>query len=192
MKKMLLMFGGLLLISDCFSQNNPEKKPSAWIRPYVETGITFIKNENLKNTYATNSIYNWGAGLRIGNFVEGKRLLFLQYSNSTFITQRINSKMERLDSALKIEEYLVGFILPLKRINENMIRVKVGFIYSIIQDDLFNNSKEAQGLQLGLGYEAKVFKNSRLYIDYSYDFIKLKKAVFRDYDIQKIAFGFIL
>jgi predicted porin len=119
-------------------------------------------------------------------------LPFFQYSKSSFTVQKVNVYGTKMDSTLTIEEYIAGFNVIVKRINSNNITAKVGYIDSSINDECVDNSGKAKGLQLGIGYEMKIFRNSRLYINYSYDFLKLSDAAFRDYDIQKITFGFML
>jgi predicted porin len=137
-------------------------------------------------------MYNWGVGIRIGNPNKNKMLPYLQYSNSSFTTQNVDANNIKMDSALKIQEYMLGFNLILKRFKSNGLTAKFGYIHSVIDDDLIGNSGDANGLQIGFGYEAKFLKNSRVYINYSYDFLKYTKASFRDYDIQKLSIGFML
>jgi hypothetical protein len=192
MKQALLIFIGILLVTELFSQSDSTTKPTFWGRPYFENGIAFIRNDYLKDSYETNSMYHWGLGLRFGNPNISKLLPYMQYSNSTYKSQKVDANNEKVDSTLRIQEFMVGFNIPIKRFHSNMLRAKVGYTYSMIDDDYFNNSDKANGLQVGLGYEAKIFGKSRVYIEYSYDFNKLLKASFRDYDIQKISLGFIL
>lgn len=182
----------ILFAPNCFSQNDSIEKPVFWVRPYIETGIAFINNDYLKESYATNSMYNWGVGIRIGNPNKSRMLPYFQYSNSSFTTQNLDGNNNKIDSTLKIQEFMFGFNFIIKKIKSNNITAKAGYIHSMIDDDLFVNSGNANGLQFGFGYEAKFIKNSRVYINYSYDFLKYSKASFRDYDIQKISIGFIL
>ena len=67
MKQITFIFIGMFFSNLCFSQNDSIEKPNIWIRPYFENGIAFLNNDYLKEAYATNSTYNWGAGFRIGN-----------------------------------------------------------------------------------------------------------------------------
>lgn len=190
--KALIFFIGMLIVTKCFSQNDSINKPTFWLRPFFENGITFLNNNFLNNSYATNSTYNWGFGLRNGNPNKNMILPYLQYSNSTYSTQNIDKFNNKVDSTLKIQEFIFGFYIPIKSINSNMLTAKIGYINSKINDDILHTSGKANGLQIGFGYEAIVFSNSRIFVIYSYDFMKLNKASFRDYDLQKISLGFIL
>ena len=191
MKHTLIIIIEILFVSNIFSQSDSIEKPVFWVRPYFETGVTFINNDILKESYATNSMFNWGAGIRIGNPNKSRLLPYVQYSNSSFTTQNIDVNSIKIDSTLNIQEFIAGFNFIIKRIKSNNFTTKFAYIHSTINDDLFVNSGSANGLQIGFGYEANFFGNSRVFINYSYDFLKYGAAAFRDYDIQKISIGFM-
>lgn len=192
MKKVSLVIIGLLFVTKIFSQNDSIDKSSFWIRPYIENGITFLNNNNLKETYGTNSMYNWGFGVQIGNPNKRTILPYFQFTNSSYAFQKTNLIGVRADTALKIREFMIGLNVSVLKFNSNVLSAKAGYIISIINDGFHKNSNNANGLQVGIGYEAKIFRNSGVYINYTYDFLKLNNASFRDYDIQKISFGLIL
>jgi hypothetical protein len=191
MKKLSLLVIGILLITKCYSQSDSIEKKTFWIRTYFENGITFIQNDMLKAAYKSNTMYNWGFGLRIGNPNKNVLLPYVLFSTSALTNREKGVNDENMDSTLKINELAFGFHIAIKRFNSNLLRAKIGYIHSIISDDVFDNSDKANGFQIGLGYEANVFKNSRIYIDYSYDLNKLTLASYRDYDVSKLTVGFI-
>jgi opacity protein-like surface antigen len=192
MKKLLLIFIGLLLITNLFSQNDSIHKSGFWIRPYFENGISFINNNNLKNSYETNSLYFLGFGLRLGNPNKNLILPYLQYGSSSVSYQYQYNGNVNATNKLKIQEFLVGIDLSLFRYNSNMLTAKLGYCYAPIIDDANNNSYKANGLQIGAGYEVKILRKFRIFINYSYDLIKLNHSIFRDYDIHKLTFGIVL
>jgi hypothetical protein len=188
MKQISMIILGIAFFTICYSQNDSLNKPIPIVRPLFENGVAFISNDYLKETYKTNTMYYWGIGFRIGDSRKDMVLPYLKYTNASYITRF----EEKYDSTLSIQEFLVGADIIIKRFNSNMFKAKIGYIYSKINDDFSANSDYANGLQVGFGYEAKVFRNSRVFLDYSYDFLKLSKAIFRDYDIQKVTIGFII
>lgn len=98
-----------------FSQPDSLRKKTIWLRPSVENGISFIRNEYLKNAFNTNSTYNWGFGVRFGNGAKNDLLPFVQYSNSKYTGRHIFSNNQRMDSILRIREIIAGFVFPVKR-----------------------------------------------------------------------------
>jgi hypothetical protein len=192
MKKVALLIVSLFILLPCFSQTDTIVRPMISLRPYIECGVVFLDNKNLTDSYKTNTTYNWGLGLRIGNPYRNRIFPYFEFSRSHYVTQKTYSNNITADSILRIDEYIFGFNILMKRVKSNMLLAKVGYITSSVKDDMFHNSNTANGLQLGLQYEARFHKNSRAFINYSYDFLKLNKAAFRDYDIQKITFGIIL
>lgn len=175
-----------------FSQPDSLRKKTIWLRPSVENGISFIRNEYLKNAFSTNSTYNWGFGVRFGNGAKNDLLPFVQYSNSKYTGRHIFSNNQRMDSVLRIREIIAGFVFPVKRFGTSMLRAKTGFIHSTILDEISNNDGDGMGVQLGIGFETKMEGNSRVYLDCSYDLIKYEIAPFRDYDILKLSIGIVL
>ncbi len=175
-----------------FSQSDSLKKGTIWLRPSIENGISFLRSDFLKNSFGTNSTYNWGFGIRFGNAVKNDLLPFVQYSNSKH-TSRINTSANQgMDSVLRIRQIIWGFVFPVKRFGPDMLRVKAGYIHSNILDEISKNSGDGRGLQLGFGFETRMEGNSRVYIDCSYDLVKFELAPFRDYDILKLSFGIVL
>lgn len=192
MRPLILILVGLFLITKIYAQSDSVNSHVGSIRPYFETGISFFNNDYLKGTFKTNSLYNLGFGLRFGNPNKGNILPFFQYSRSSFNTQLIDINNKVMDTSINIKEFIFGLNIAIKKINSNSFRIKIGYIASLINQNIPYEHIDAKGLYIGFGYEAKVFKNSRVFIGYSYDFLKKSSSLFRDYDIQKIAFGFIL
>ena len=173
------------------SQSTPPKKATIWLRPFLETGVSFIRNEQLKNSFGTNSTFNWGFGIRIGNPFKSNLFPYFQYSYSRH-TSRTLLPNRHMDSVLNIRQVIVGFVFPLKRFENSMLRAKAGFVSSSILDEISKNSGNGYGIQLGMGFETKIDHNSRVYIDLSYDLNKFEVSQFRDYDLLKLSLGVIL
>ena len=192
MKSFMLILVGLFFISKTYAQCDTANSHVGLIRPYIETGVTFFNNDYLKNTFKTNSLYNLGFGLRFGNPNKDNVLPFIQYSRSNFKTQQLDINNKLMDTTINIKEFIFGLNIAVKKINSNSFRLKLGYIAALINHDIPYKSLDATGLYLGFGYEAKVFKNSRVFVGYSFDFMKKSSSLFRDYDVQKITFGFNL
>lgn len=191
--KVIFTFITILLITGTlYSQSDSTHFYVFWVRPYIENGITFPKNELINNTYSTNSIYHWGAGIRIGDPLNQRMLIYFQYSKSAFTIENKDQNEITMDSTLSVEEYIAGFNIILKRINKSNIIGKVGYIDASINNDYLSYSGKGKGFQVGLGYEIKIFRRSWIYVNYTYNFIKSSKYSFRDYDNQKITLGFML
>lgn len=192
MRHSILTIFFLLIFLISFSQSDSLRKKTIWLRPSVENGVSFIRNEYLKNSFGTNSTYNWGFGIRFGNATKSGLLPFIQYSNSKYTSRRMFSTNQRMDSILRIKQIIAGFVFPVRRFGTSMLRAKTGFIHSTILDEISNNSGDGTGVQLGFGFETKMEGNSRVYFDCSYDLIKYEMAPFRDYDILKLSIGIVL
>lgn len=188
MKHFLVIIIILLFSTKAFTQTDSTKRPEIWLRPYLETGVSFLSNDALKTAYSTNSMFNWGVGLRVGNPNKNNVLPYFQYSNSSFTTENVNEA----DSVLINKALILGTNVVVKSFGANCVSAKVAYIHATIEDDVFVNSGSAHGIQFGLGYEANVFRNSRVFVNYTYDFLKYSKSAFRDYDTQKLTVGFIL
>jgi hypothetical protein len=187
MRKFLTACICAILFANAFSQTDTLKKSTFLLRPYAETGVAFIRNSYLKNSYRTNSMFYWGFGVRFGDPVVNNFLPYIQFTRASTTV-----KTDSRDSLLSIRELCAGFAFPIKRFGLSMLRTKVAAIYANIKDDISKNFEEGAGLQLGLGWEGKVGKRSRFYLDYSYDLIKYNSSTFKDYDLGKLTFGIIL
>ena len=62
MKKTILSIIIVLISVIVYSQDTIQK-PRILLRPYFENGINFLRNDILKQNYATQSMYYWGGGL---------------------------------------------------------------------------------------------------------------------------------
>jgi len=181
MKKNLLIFIVIILATNLFAQNDTAKTKERLIAPFFEIGLSYTSNSHIEDSYFSNSMFNWGIGVRFGNLNTNNVLPFAQYSNYL---------MEKAASTLTIQEVKIGIDLFIKRIKSSLFKIKTAAIYSIIDDDLSNivNSKGG-GLQIGLGYEIKILKNSRICIDYSYNLTQFTNNLSQNYNIHKITIG---
>ena len=58
--------------------------PGLLIRPFVENGIDFIRNDQIKENYRTQSKYFFGIGVVFGHPETEKVMPYLQVSRSSF------------------------------------------------------------------------------------------------------------
>jgi len=192
MKRISFILIGILIFTECFSQSDSIKTPKLLLRPYFENGINFLRNDILKEKYATQSMYYWGFGLQIGHSETSKVIPYFQFSYSNYVTEkRINANMTA-DSSLTIKQISGGLIIPLKKINKTYLRAKAGYCYSIIKESFYSIDGKGQGFQIGLGMERKLIRNSRIYLDLLYNFQKTGKSEFRDFDMTKFSIGIVL
>ena len=184
MKNHLFILVGILFTANLFAQNDTAKTKELFIKPFCEIGLSYTSNSHIEDSYYSNSMFNWGIGVRFGNSNINNVLPFAQYSNSL---------MEKASSTLTIQEVKIGVDAYIKRMKSGMFKIKAAAIYSIIDDDLSNIvTSKGGGLQIGLGYEIKILKSSRVSIDYSYNLTQLTNSSPQNYDIHKITIGFIL
>lgn len=192
MKKLLIAPFFLLLFSSIFSQSDSAKKATFLLRPYAETGVAFIQNSYLKSKYGTNTMFYWGGGLRLGNPLIHNLLPYGQYTRAAYALHKATTGNQVEDTILSIQEISAGLVFPIKRMGVQMLRAKAAVTYAKIRDGVSKNSADGNGLQLGLGWEGRLQKLSRVYIDYSYDLIKYGSGTFRDYDLGKLTIGIVL
>jgi hypothetical protein len=182
----------LFLVTSLISIAQKTKPPKTTIllRPYAEGGIAFIMNSALKKNYQTNTMFYFGAGVRLGNPLKHNLLPYLQLTWAQH-THRYNNERTR-DSALNFREFATGFIIPLFKNKEHLLRAKTGFIYASIQDDIARKNVKGKGFQVGLGFEEKLNKHFRFFVDASYNLIKVQSGISRDYDLAKLTLGIII
>lgn len=191
MKKLILtLFIGFLCLS-LYSQDSISK-PILLLRPYFENGIDFIRNDALKKNYETQSKYFWGCGLQIGLPGRFKIIPYAQFSMSNFEIEKSVAPNIKVDSALTTRQISGGLIIPLKKIDNIYFRARLGYIYSMITESFNNIDSNSHGFQIGIGVERKIIRNSRIYVDLSYNFQKTGKSAFRDFDMTKLSIGFVL
>ncbi len=81
MKKVLLIAITCLLPSSLFAQDSIVN-PKMFLRPYIENGVDFIRNDELKQNYNTQSKYFVGLGLQFGHPMTSKMIPYMQLSYS--------------------------------------------------------------------------------------------------------------
>jgi hypothetical protein len=192
MKKLFLFIAGLLLFTKLLAQVDSLNTHGFWVRPYYENGIAFLNNGLLRKSFSTNTMFMWGAGIRFGNPGKSTILPFIQFENISWKKLSGNNYIIASDTTFRINEILIGVNVSLIKHNSQMVTAKLGYGFSWITDNLNINSGKAKGLTIGIGYEVKILKSSRIILNYSYDFNKLNHYAFRDYDIQKLTFGLVI
>jgi opacity protein-like surface antigen len=191
MRKIILtLLIGLLSLS-LYSQDSISE-PTLLLRPYFENGIDFIRNDELKQNYEAQSKYFWGFGLQIGHPETFKIIPYVQFSMSKFEIEKTVAPNIKVDSALTTKQITGGLIIPLKKVDNNYFRARLGYSYSMIKESFYNIDSNSHGFQIGFGVERKIIGNSRIYFDVSYNFQKTGKSEFRDFDMTKFSFGLIL
>lgn len=180
----------MLILIQAYSQDSTNNNFKLFFRPYVKSGITFPNNNVLKDNYGTNSIFNWGVGFRFGNPNTQKILPFFDFTQSSY-SFNYNEPDTQIDSITEINEFTFGIDIVIKRIKDDILKAKIGYIYSDIQDEIMIQESQGSGILFGLGYEIKVFRNSRFTLDLTYNYNKLSNALHRDYDNVKFSLGFM-
>jgi hypothetical protein len=191
MKKITLVFVIVLLCQTAFAQST-SSVPHLLLRPFFENGIDFMRNESLKLNYETQSKYFWGFGFQIGHPEISLLIPFAQASFSHYKIQDSISPGVSSDSALRTNQYLFGIIIPLKKTNNLYYRARIGYSYARIRESFYDIDKASHGLLIGVGIERKVFKYSRVFCELSYNYQKLVLSYYRDFDMIKLSFGFVL
>lgn len=174
-----------------FAQDSIQS-PTLLIRPYFENGIDFIRNDELKQNYNTQSKYFLGFGLQFGKPMKQKFTPYIQFTYSATGIEREITPDVFADSTFKTTQFSGGFIFFFKRINDVRLRTRVGYCYSFIEEPFYNIDSGSHGFQIGIGAEKRILKNSRIYFDVSYNYQKMKTGEFRDFDMAKLSFGFII
>jgi len=165
--------------------------PGALVRPYFENGIDFIRNGTLKQNYETQSKYFWGFGVQIGHPESNKLIPYGQYSYSSYSLQNEIAPGIIEDSTLTTKQLSGGLVIRVKKINDVYLKMRVGYCFSIIEESFFSIYSKSHGFQVGIGVEKKIIGNSRIYLDLRYNYQKTDKLNFRDFDMTKLAIGFV-
>jgi opacity protein-like surface antigen len=186
----LTLFIGALSLS-LYSQDSVSQ-PAVLLRPYVENGIDFIRNDQLKQNYETQSKYFWGFGFQLGHPDIFAIFPYVQFSLSEFEIEKTIAPDVTTDHALTTRQITGGLIVPLKKVEPTYYRARLGYSYSKIKESFDDIDADSHGFQIGFGVERKVIRNSRIYIDLSYNYQKTVKSEFRDFDMTKLSLGFIL
>jgi len=167
-------------------------KPTMLLRPFVENGIHYLKNSDLSQKYGTSSMYYYSFGFQIGH---PETFTIIPFAQLTFTRYDIDKHVylnTKLDSIFTMKQLSAGMILPIYRVKETTIRMKIGASLSVLKESFFSINEADLGVLLGFGIERKFIGNSRVYIDYTYLYQKAKSSNFKDFDMTRLAFGFIL
>ncbi|MCG8411889.1 MAG: hypothetical protein MI739_11470 [Bacteroidales bacterium] len=155
------------------------------LRPYFENGVSLVRNDFMKQNYEIQPI-DWGIGLQFG-LPELQRLIpYAQYTNSEY-------KLEQKGSnTISNNQFSGGVIIPLKTQGDFVFKSKVGYNYSKIKESSNDINSGSHGFKLGIGFEKKLFMNSRVYTDLVYNYQKTRNNEFKDFDSVRLSIGFIL
>jgi hypothetical protein len=191
MKKALLLY---LLVLSFFTVDaqSTSKGKTIWMRPYAEAGLSFPGSDVLKARYQTSSTFHLGAGLRFGDAQTETIIPYIQYQQTVFSRNFPAPNNQTSDSTLRIKEYSIGMNIVALRAGDNFLKGKVGIHRSYINDAVMKNNGNGFGVQVGIGYEMKLGRRQRLFIEYMFSYNKLDRGSFKDYDTRKLLFGFAL
>lgn len=175
-----------------FSQETPNNK-TFLLRPYIENGVDFIRNDYLKQNYVTESKYYFGGGLQIGLPYSEKFIPFGQFTYSLYTVKKEIIPTVKTFDTLQTQQTTIGVILPFYKVTQGMyVRSKFGLSYAKLNETIYSGRTKSYGFLLGIGLE-KTLQNSisRVFIDLSYNYQKANKAMFKDYDVTKLSFGVV-
>jgi len=190
MKKIILLFvAGLLTYSVC--AQDTISKPKMLLRPFVENGANFIRNDNLKRVYNTQSMYFFGAGLRFGHPDFQNYIPYAQYTYSSF--ERISPDSLVVENhKLKIQQISVGLDFPVYKFNNLQLRMQVGGDIGMIQESFYTIDDYSVGFHAGIGFDKKLISHSRIYARFSYNYQKTIDTYIHDFDVMKLAIGVVI
>jgi hypothetical protein len=166
--------------------------PRLLLRPFLENGIYFLRNTELKTNYSTQSIFYYGFGFQIGHPQTFKIIPFTQISFSKYTIDKVLYQNTKADSSFSMKQIVLGVILPVYSSKDNFIRMKCGYSVSFIKETFHFIDDSPFGLQVGLGIERRFIGNTRMYTDFSYLYQKSSNPNFKDFDMTKLALGFVL
>jgi hypothetical protein len=168
-----------LLGAEAFSQ-------SLMVRPYVELGVDFLQSGALRRQYDTQSKSFVGIGVQYGHPKSASIIPFVQYSMSTFRTDRAT------DGTLQTNQFAGGVIVPFFQMESAHFRTRFGYSYAMIEESFQDIDSNAHGFLIGLGIEKSIIRNSRVFLDVTYNYQKSANTGFKDFDMLKLSIGFVL
>lgn len=166
--------------------------PRLLLRPFLENGIYFLKNNVLKENYSTRSMFYYGFGFQIGHPQTFKIIPFAQINFSKYTIDKVLYQNTKADSSFSMKQIIVGVILPVYSLHDTYVRMKCGYSLSTIKDTFHTVDDSPFGLQLGLGIERRFIGNTRIYTDFSYLYQKSKNPNFKDFDMTRLSLGLAL
>lgn len=190
MKKITFTLLMALLALTAFAQESSSK--TFLLRPYFENGIDFIKNDNLKMSYKSESKYFWGLGFQFGDPNKSKVTPYAQFTLSSFSVENNIPLIGLETDNLRTSQLSAGVYIPLKKFDDICLRSKLGYSFAKIDESINDINSNSHGFQIGLGVDRKLIGNSRVFIDLIYNYQKTEKSVFRDFDMTKLSVGIIL
>ncbi len=188
-KKTLFTLSIVFLYVSLVAQEQ-NQKPKLLLRPYFENGIDFIQNEQLKQDYQTNTKYYWGLGLQFGHPERSKIIPFAQLTFSSFDFRVELSNNQFSDHTLSDRQFVGGIQVPIIKRHSMYVTTRFGYSHSTINESFHEIYSSSHGLQVGI--EKKIIGNARMYIDLIYNYQKANTTNFKDFDMVKVAIGFVL
>ncbi len=168
-----------LLGAEAFSQ-------SLMVRPYVELGVDFLQSGALRRQYDTQSKSFVGMGVQYGHPQSATIIPFVQYSMSTYQADRAT------DGTLRTNQFAGGVIVPFFQMESAHFRTRFGYSYAMIEESFQDIDSNAHGFLIGLGIEKSIIRNSRVFLDVTYNYQKSSNSGFKDFDMLKLSIGFVL
>ncbi|MFO7863621.1 MAG: hypothetical protein R6U85_06445 [Salinivirgaceae bacterium] len=190
-KIVFILFIGVFGISLQAQETTDEKKPFL-IRPYIENGINFIRNDNLKEIYESQSMHHIGFGLQFGSPYNQKIVPYLQYAQSSMDIEKEIEPEEPQKYSMQNDQVSLGLIIHVKEVNGIYFRTKFAYSLSMIEESFNVVDNDSHGFQVGIGVEKEVLKSQRIYMDLTYNYQKTDNDGFKDFDATRLSFGFIL
>jgi hypothetical protein len=180
-----------------FAQNYPPQgviildkdttnKKESVLRPNIEFGSIFIKNKELQNLYLTKSMFYWGAGFNLNHPLTSNFYPYILYSQ---VRYRMFDTLHNINS-FNMNQISVGFVLRIYKMTRTSTIGKIGYTHSFINESHYKINNQAYGFKIGLGFEKRILKKSKFYIEYYYNFQKTDVSNFRNFDQNIISIGF--
>jgi len=163
--------------------NDSLHTPALLLRPYIENGMLSFINDSIKSIYATKTIYSYGFGFQIGHIRNHSIIPYTQFS---FAKTAYNK------NTLTINHISVGLYLPIYRVNESYLAIKLGYCLVMLKESKNTIHQNIPGFQAGMYLDHKLGGNTRIYVGYSYYYEKSPTKNFKDFDVSKVTFGIIL
>ncbi len=212
MKKIVVALLVCIAAAPVYSEDTI-KMPKLMLRPYVENGIDFIRNDGLKEYYKTQSKYFAGFGLQYGHPLKNRIIPLSQISyskckidNTADYAYDMNNT-DQLPGGLIVPpssefttiQWSAGLLFPFKLNDKSFLRAQAMYSYAMIDDSYGGtpyttydkNSMNSHGFQIGFGAE-RLIGLSRAFAEIRYNYQKSISTKFQDYDMVKFAFGFVL
>lgn len=170
-----------------FAQDNA-KKPKGLFRPSIELGTSFYRNDILKDSLKTGSTLEWGVGLQFNHSIANSVIPFVMYNQSNYATKTPLDSTESFRSNL----LRVGVLVPAYSSKKHFVQPIISFTIGKISNDFMPVSDFALGYNAGIRLEKQILLHSRVFMEFSYAYLKLNSSSFKDYDSFRFLIGFTL